>query len=61
MLVRSAKGEYEAIDFRETAPSAAYEGMFENFTIGSILGGAASAVPGELKGLEYVHRKYGVS
>lgn len=61
MLVRSAKGEYEAIDFRETAPDAAYEDMYENYTIGSILGGLASGVPGELRGLEYVHNKYGVS
>jgi len=60
MLVRSAKGEYEAIDFRETAPAAAYEDMYENNTIGSILGGLASAVPGELRGLEYMHKKYGV-
>jgi gamma-glutamyltranspeptidase/glutathione hydrolase len=61
MLVRSAKGEYEAIDFRETAPSAAYEDMYDNNTIGSILGGLASGIPGELRGLEYVHQKYGVS
>jgi gamma-glutamyltranspeptidase len=25
MLVRSAKGDYEFVDFRETAPAAAFE------------------------------------
>lgn len=61
MLVRSETGEYEDVDFRETAPSAAYEDMYANFTIGSIVGGDASGVPGELRGFEYVHKKYGVS
>ncbi|ELR05167.1 hypothetical protein VC83_03809 [Pseudogymnoascus destructans] len=59
MLVRSETGEYEDVDFRETAPAAAYEDMYANFTIGSIVGGDASGVPGELKGFEYVHKKYG--
>ncbi|KFY73766.1 hypothetical protein V499_06157 [Pseudogymnoascus sp. VKM F-103] len=59
MLVRSETGEYEDVDFRETAPAAAYEDMYANFTIGSIVGGDASGVPGELRGFEYVHKKYG--
>ncbi|KFX94715.1 hypothetical protein V490_04238 [Pseudogymnoascus sp. VKM F-3557] len=59
MLVRSETGDYEDVDFRETAPSAAYEDMYANFTIGSIVGGDASGVPGELRGFEYVHKKYG--
>ncbi|OBT53753.1 gamma-glutamyltransferase [Pseudogymnoascus sp. 24MN13] len=59
MLVRSETGEYEDVDFRETAPAAAYENMYANFTIGSIVGGDASGVPGELRGFEYVHTKYG--
>ncbi|KFY50043.1 hypothetical protein V496_09633 [Pseudogymnoascus sp. VKM F-4515 (FW-2607)] len=59
MLVRSETGEYEDVDFRETAPSAAYEDMYANFTIGSIVGGDASGVPGELRGFEYIHKKYG--
>lgn len=60
MLVRNENGEYEDVDFRETAPMAAHEDMFANFTIGSIVGGSASGVPGELRGLEYIHKKYGV-
>ncbi|KFY27231.1 hypothetical protein V493_03633 [Pseudogymnoascus sp. VKM F-4281 (FW-2241)] len=59
MLVRNETGEYEDVDFRETAPSAAYEDMYANFTIGSIVGGDASGVPGELRGFEYIHKKYG--
>ena len=60
MLVRDANGLYESINFRETAPAAAYEDMYENFTIGSIFGGLASGVPGEIRGLEYLHHEYGV-
>lgn len=60
MLARDADGRYESIDFRELAPEAAYEDMYKNFTAGSILGGLASAVPGEIRGLEYLHNNYGV-
>jgi gamma-glutamyltranspeptidase/glutathione hydrolase len=60
MLVRDADGQYESIDFRETAPAAAYENMYKDYTIGSIIGGLASGVPGEIRGLEYLHHKYGV-
>ena len=58
-LVRSSEGVYEAIDFRETAPAAAHECMFCGNINGSVLGGLASGVPGELRGFEYLHRKYG--
>jgi gamma-glutamyltranspeptidase / glutathione hydrolase len=60
MLVRDSYSHYEAIDFRETAPAAAHENMYENNIEGSLFGGLASGVPGELRGLEYLHRKYGV-
>lgn len=40
-LVRSANGSYESIDFRETAPAAAFQDMFKNNVLGSILGGLA--------------------
>ncbi|KAL4923194.1 gamma-glutamyltransferase [Aspergillus undulatus] len=59
MLVKSPAGEFEYIDFRETAPAAAFEEMFNNTTDSSTLGGLASGVPGELRGLEYLHKKYG--
>ncbi|KAK6358141.1 hypothetical protein TWF730_007495 [Orbilia blumenaviensis] len=59
MLIRSPKGEYEFVDFREMAPAASYEGMFVNRTELSIYGGLASGIPGELRGLEYLQKKYG--
>ncbi|AEO71500.1 uncharacterized protein THITE_2152403 [Thermothielavioides terrestris NRRL 8126] len=60
MLVRDRHGRYEAIDYRETAPAAASKDMYEHDQRASMVGGLAVAVPGELRGLEYVHRKYGV-
>ncbi|KAL3463101.1 gamma-glutamyltranspeptidase-domain-containing protein [Aspergillus heterothallicus] len=59
MLVKSPNGTFEYIDFRETAPAAAYEEMFNNNTAASTSGGLASGVPGELRGLEYMHNNYG--
>jgi gamma-glutamyltranspeptidase/glutathione hydrolase len=59
MLVRSANGTYEFIDFRETAPAAAFEDMYLNNEQASIEGGLASGVPGELRGLQYLHENYG--
>ncbi|KAI0845730.1 gamma-glutamyltranspeptidase [Daldinia vernicosa] len=59
MLVRGSDGKYEYIDFRETAPAAAYEDMYNNDTDASLYGGLASGVPGELRGLEYLHKNYG--
>ncbi|KAK5996203.1 Glutathione hydrolase proenzyme [Cladobotryum mycophilum] len=60
LLLRSRNGTYEFVDFRETAPAAAFEDMYKNNTAASIHGGLASGVPGELRGTEYVHKKYGV-
>ncbi|KAI0474854.1 gamma-glutamyltransferase 1 [Xylaria cf. heliscus] len=59
MLVRSSDGQYEFIDFRETAPAAAFQDMYNNNTDASLYGGLASGVPGELRGLEHLHSKYG--
>lgn len=41
MLVRSSSGFYEFIDFRETAPAAAFEDMYKANTDASISGGLA--------------------
>jgi gamma-glutamyltranspeptidase/glutathione hydrolase len=41
MLVRSPNGSYEFIDFRETAPAAAFEDMFKNDTDTGVYGGLA--------------------
>lgn len=59
MLVRSGNGSYEFIDFRETAPAAAFQDMYNNNVNASIFGGLASGVPGELRGLSHLHKKYG--
>ena len=58
MLVRGSNGSYEYIDFRETAPAAAFQDMYVNNTNSSIYTGLASGVPGELRGLERPPTKY---
>lgn len=60
MLVRDAHGNYETIDFRESAPAAAFENMYQGNAMGSVVGGLSAGVPGELRGLEYLHKKHGV-
>lgn len=62
MLVRSRSGKYEFIDFREKAPAAAFEEMYSpplSDSKYSLYGGLASGVPGELRGLEHLHKNYG--
>ena len=44
MLVRASNGTYEVIDFRETAPSAAFEDMYKDNIEGSVTGGLARSV-----------------
>ncbi|KAF7593679.1 hypothetical protein BBP40_011089 [Aspergillus hancockii] len=51
--------KYETIDFRETAPAGAHEEMFRGNEFKAQVGGLASAVPGELRGLEYLLKKHG--
>src|SRR5207249_82555 len=60
MIVRAPNGTYEFIDFRETAPAAAFEDMYKNNEDASLEGGLASGVPGELRGLQHLHENYGV-
>lgn len=45
MLVKAPNGTFEYIDFRETAPAAAFEEMFDNNTKASTLGGLARYAP----------------
>jgi gamma-glutamyltranspeptidase/glutathione hydrolase len=59
MLVRAPNGTYEFIDFRETAPAAAFEDMYKNNEQASLTGGLASGVPGEVRGLQRLHENYG--
>ncbi|OAL45363.1 gamma-glutamyltranspeptidase [Pyrenochaeta sp. DS3sAY3a] len=58
-LIRSPNGTYDFVDFREVAPAAAYEDMFVNDIESSLHGGNSTAVPGELRGLEYLSKTYG--
>lgn len=41
VLVRSPNGTYEHIDFRETAPAAAFQDMFNGNPQASVVGGLA--------------------
>lgn len=41
MLVRAPNGSFEYVDFRETAPAAAFEDMFRDNINGSVYGGLA--------------------
>lgn len=40
-IARSANGSYEFVDFRETAPAAAFQDMYNNNTQASLTGGLA--------------------
>jgi len=61
MLVRDEKGNHVVIDSRETAPAASDQDMYNGKPNASTTGGLSMAVPGELRGLEYLHKTYGVS
>ena len=64
MVYRSAKGKTNTLDFREKAPAAAFEKMFQDST-GNVIPGKslsthqASGVPGSVDGMFKAHRKYG--
>jgi gamma-glutamyltranspeptidase/glutathione hydrolase len=60
MMVRGKDGSYEDIDFRETAPAAAFEDLYKDNVGGRVTSGLASGVPGEVRGLQYLHEHYGV-
>ncbi|MBO84656.1 MAG: gamma-glutamyltransferase, partial [Deltaproteobacteria bacterium] len=54
-------GERSVLDFREVAPKHAARGMFMDAedAKASRVGGLANAVPGEARGLETLHKRYG--
>lgn len=56
---RQGHAEHTVIDFRETAPHAAFEEMYHNDPQKSKVGGLAVGVPGELRGLEEIWRRWG--
>ena len=47
------------IDFRETAPAKANSTMFQKDPMSSLFGGLAVGVPGEVRGLEEAHKRWG--
>ncbi|KAF2149780.1 gamma-glutamyltranspeptidase [Myriangium duriaei CBS 260.36] len=59
MLVRGPDGKYEFIDFRESAPAAMNETVYVGNVNGSLFTGLASGVPGEIRGMQHLHDKYG--
>ncbi len=63
-VVRTADGRFYALDFRETAPAAAWPGAFlgpdgSPRPSASLEGGLSVATPGTPRGLEALHRKLG--
>lgn len=64
MLARTASGENIALDFRETAPAAAYKDMFLD-QVGNVvpnlstIGHLSSGIPGSVDGMENLHKEYG--
>lgn len=60
MVIRdNAKKAVEVFNFREQAPQAASVDMFTTDKA-SIIGSLSVAIPGEVRGLESVHEKYGL-
>ncbi|KAJ7901817.1 nucleophile aminohydrolase [Mycena olivaceomarginata] len=51
--------EVFTLDFRETAPALANTTMFPPYSNSSRYGGLSVGVPGELRGLEEAHRRWG--
>jgi gamma-glutamyltranspeptidase/glutathione hydrolase len=63
MVVRTARGETAALDFREKAPQAASREMYLDakgeLTDGSRVGHRAAGVPGSVAGMWEAHRRFG--
>jgi gamma-glutamyltranspeptidase / glutathione hydrolase len=64
LLYRGANGETAALDYREKAPAAAYEKMYQDsngnvLADKSRLGIFACGVPGTVDGMYEAHKKYG--
>ncbi len=55
----NASSEVFTIDFRETAPALSNKTMYVDDPLASRWGGLAVGVPGELRGLEEAHRRWG--
>lgn len=51
--------EVWTVDFRETAPALANKTMYIKDPVKSMFGGLAVGIPGEVRGLEEAHRRWG--
>nr|XP_018267316.1 gamma-glutamyltransferase [Kwoniella dejecticola CBS 10117]OBR89474.1 gamma-glutamyltransferase [Kwoniella dejecticola CBS 10117] len=58
-ILRTPQGGYKSLNFRHIAPAAASSEFYKDPNVSTSIGGAAVAVPGELKGLEELHKGYG--
>ena len=63
MVIRTASGETEALDYREKAPLAATRDMYldadGNLTNKSVIGHLAAGVPGTVSGMWAAHERFG--
>ena len=55
----NGRSEVWSVDFREKAPALAHNDMYKEGTNSSRYGGLAVGVPGELRGFEEAHRRWG--
>ncbi|KAI0374193.1 gamma-glutamyltranspeptidase [Pilatotrama ljubarskyi] len=55
----NVSSEVFAVDFRETAPALSNKTMYVDDPLAARWGGLAVGVPGELRGLEEAHRRWG--
>ena len=56
---KNGSSEVWNIDFRETAPALANTTMYVGNPAKAMFGGLSVAVPGEVKGLEEAHKRWG--
>jgi len=54
-----SKSEVYSVDFRETAPALSNKTMFVQNPKSASLGGMSVAVPGEVRGLQEAHHRWG--
>ncbi|KAI8906516.1 nucleophile aminohydrolase [Powellomyces hirtus] len=59
MVVREKTGDSRFIDFRESAPAGASKDMYKDDPTKAQFGGTGVGVPGEIRGFEAAHKKYG--
>lgn len=55
----STKSEVYTVDFRETAPALSNTTMYKSDPLSAAFGGLAVGVPGEVRGLDEIHRRWG--